>query len=75
MSNKRVRAVVRVILDVESESVWASDTTFDQITKQACDDVRGLLTSGNDLALKNLTRRIRGLEVVEVKVAAEDQKR
>lgn len=67
----RVRATVRVMLDVEADSVWSSDTTWDQITKQAEDGVRGLLTGGNKLCLEDIPRRIKSLEVVEVKVSKE----
>lgn len=74
MSNKRLRAVVRVVLEVESDSVWSDSTTFEQVSKQACDDVRGLLLNGNLITLGQLPRRIKSLETVEVIVMLEAQK-
>lgn len=74
MGKQRVKAVVRVTVDIEDDSVWGDDCTFAQIAKQAEDGVRGLLTSGNELALKGLNRRIRSLEFVEVRVVKEDAK-
>ena len=71
MSKGRVRAVVRVVLDVEADSVWGTETTWDQIARQAEDGVRGLLTNGNALALKELPRRIKSLQMIEVKVHPE----
>ena len=71
MAEKRVRATVRVTMDVEADSVWGSDTTWEQIYKQAEDGVCGLLTNGNELALKNLNRRIKNLQVVQVVVSPE----
>jgi len=71
MPEKRLRAVVRVTMDVEAGSVWGSDTSWEQIEKQAIDGVRGLLMNGNVLALKDLPRKIRGLEMVEVRVMPE----
>ena len=72
MSKNRVRATVRVVLEIESDSVWGSDTTFDQIEKQAVDSVRGLLTNSNPLSLSEIPRRIRSLETIEVKVTKEN---
>ncbi len=72
MSKKRVRAVVRVIMDIDSDSVWGDDCSFLQIAKQAEDGIRGLLTNGHALALKTLPRRIRSLEMVEVIVKPEE---
>lgn len=73
MSNIRVRAVVRVIAEIEADSVWGGDTTWEQIAKQAEDGVRGLLTNNNAAALAGLTRRIRSLEFVGVNVRPEDK--
>jgi len=71
MTTNRLKAVVRVVLDVEADSVWSDNTTFQQISNQSCDDVRGMLTNGNILALKDLPRRIKSLEMVEVKIIRE----
>ncbi len=71
MSPRRVRAMVRVVLDVEADSVWGGDCSWDQIAKQAEDSVRGLLTNGNPLCLKEIPHRIKSFEVVEVKVRTE----
>ena len=68
---KRVKAVVQVVLDVESDSVWGTDTTWEQIAKQAEDSVRGLFTSGNKLILEQIPRKIKSLQIVEVKIRAE----
>ncbi len=68
MSDKRVMAVVRVTMDVEADSVWTADTTWEQIAKQAEDSVRGVLTNNNPLSLVHLPRRISNLQMVEVKV-------
>ncbi len=72
-SSNRLRAVVRVVMDVEADSVWGGDTTFDQVAKQAQDGVEGLLTNGNILCLKDLHRRIKSLEVIEVRVIKEQK--
>lgn len=72
-SSRRVRAIVRVTLLVEADSVWSSDTTWDQIAKQAEDSVRDLFTSDNPITLKDIPRRVRNLEMVEVKVTQEGQ--
>lgn len=72
-SPKRVRATVRVVMDVEASSVWNGDTTWEQISKQAEDDVRGLLTNGNKLRLEEIPRRIKSLEVIHVVVSSEKQ--
>jgi hypothetical protein len=69
----RVRAVVRVIMDVESDSVWSGTTTFDQIAKQAADGVKGMLTSNNELLLKDIPRRVKSVECIEVKVYPEEK--
>lgn len=69
----RVRATVQVVLEVEADAVWSTDTTWDQIAKQAEDSVRGLLTNNNDLTLKEIPRRIKSLQVVEVKIRAESK--
>ena len=71
---KRLRAVVRVTMDIESSSVWGSSTSWDQISKQAIDNVRGLLTQGNPLTLPEIPRRIHSLEMVEVRVFPEQKK-
>jgi hypothetical protein len=71
MAEGRVRAVVKVILEVEADSVWSSNTTWDQIAGQAEDSVRGLLTSGNALAMRTLPQRIMSLQMVEVKIRQE----
>lgn len=68
---ERVRAVVRVTMDVEAGSVWSSDTTWDQIAKQAEDGVRGLLLNGNPLTMKDLPRRILSLTTTAVIVRKE----
>lgn len=73
MDGKRVRAVVRVVLEVEADSVWSTDTTWEQISKQACDSVKGLLSSGNELALRSLWHRIKGMTMIEVKVRQEGE--
>ena len=73
MSKKRVRATVRVVMDVEAGSVWGDDCTWEQIAKQAEDGVRGLLTNDNDLSLKDIPKRIRSLEIVEVIVRKEEK--
>lgn len=65
-TTSRVRATVRVVLDVEADSVWSGDTTWDQIAKQAEDDVRGLLTTNNELLLREIPKRIKSLRTVEV---------
>lgn len=68
----RVRATVRVTLDIEADSVWNSDWKVDDISRQAIDGVLGLLTHGNPLALQSLPRRIVGTpEVVAVTVRPE----
>lgn len=72
-SKKRVRAVVRVTMDIEADSVWGGDCNWDQIAKQAEDEVRGLLTSGNPLRLPGIPRRIKSLEVVQVIVSSEGE--
>jgi hypothetical protein len=74
MNKRRVKAIVRVVMDVEADGVWGGDCNWDQIAKQAEDSVRGLLTNGNELTLKEIPRRIRGLDVVEVVVRNEAPK-
>ncbi len=74
MSKKRVKAIVRVVLDIEDDSVWGGDCTFEQIAKQAEDGVKGLLTNGNALALKDLNLKIRSLDMLEVRVVKEATK-
>ena len=71
MNKDRVKATVRVVLDIEAHGAWGSDWTCDQIAKQAEDSVRGLLTNNNELTLKEIPKRIRSLEVVEVIVRKE----
>lgn len=71
MKEGRVKATVRVVMDVEADSVWGSGTTWDQISKQAEDGVRGLLTSGNKFLSEQIPRRIKSLEVVHVVVYPE----
>ena len=74
-SEGRVRAIVRVVMDVEADSVWGSGTTWDQIAKQAEDGVRGMLTNGNKyITSEDIARTIRSLEVVEVRVLKEGKK-
>ncbi len=51
--------------------MWSSETTWDQISKQAEDNVRGLLLNGNKLTLPEISHRIKSLEVVEVRVTHE----
>lgn len=70
----RVKAVVRVVIEVEADSVWSSDTTWDQIEKQAEDSVRELLTNLNPLTVKDIPKRIVSLQVLEVKVRKERSK-
>jgi hypothetical protein len=69
---RRVRAIVTVVLEVESGSVWTGDTSFDQIAKQAEDGIEGMLLSGNDLALKDLPRRIQSVKMTGVRVVPEE---
>ncbi len=71
MSETKVRAIVRVVMEVDSNSVWSGSTTWDQISKQAEDAVRGLLTGGNELALKDLQWLIKSLKFVGVKIIRE----
>jgi hypothetical protein len=73
MAKGRVRAVVQVVLDVEAGDVWSTDTSWDQIAKQAEDSVRGLFTHGNELAMKDIPRRIKKLRVTEVLVKREEE--
>ncbi len=73
MAEHRLRAVVQVVMEVEADSVWGSDTSWDQIAKQAEDSVTGLLVGGNALALKELPRRIKSLKTVEVKIRKEEK--
>lgn len=68
MKEGRVRAIVRVVLEVEADSVWGTDTTWEQISKQAEDGVRGLFTNNNIHCLQEIPRRVKSLEVIEVKV-------
>lgn len=70
-SDRRVRAVVQVVMEIEAGSVWSGDTTWSDIARQAEDGVRGLLTGGNVLALKELPRKIKSLRMVEVQVFEE----
>jgi hypothetical protein len=65
---RQLKAIVRVVLEVEDDSTWSADTNFDQIAKQAEDGVRGLLTSGNNLLAGEISRRIRGIQMVSVRV-------
>lgn len=71
MSANRIRAIVRVVLEIEADSVWSGDTTWAQIEKQAIDGVTGLLTQSNPLTLKTIPHRIKSLEMVEVKIRKE----
>lgn len=73
MSNQRVRAMVRVVLDIEADSVWGDNCSWSQIAKQAEDSVRGLLMNGNPLCLKEIPHRIKSFEMVEVKVRPESK--
>lgn len=68
---KRVKAITRVVIDVEADAVWGGDCTFDQIYKQAEDSIRGLLTSRNDVVLAEIPKRVKSIEVVEVRVTEE----
>ena len=63
-----VKAIVRVILDIESDSVWGDSTSWKQVVDDAEIGVKNVLSSGNDLALKGLIRRIRSVEMVEARV-------
>lgn len=67
-SERHVKAVARVLIDVDVNSVWSGDCTFDQIYKQAEDSVRGLLTQRNGEAIAGLPKRVKSIEVVEVRV-------
>ena len=68
----RVRATVRVTLDIESDSVWGSDWKVEDISREAIDGVVTMLTQGNKLAIQTLPRRIVGKpEVVAVTVRPE----
>lgn len=69
--NRRVRAKVQVLMEVEADSVWGGDTSWDQIAKQAEDGVHGLLMNGNALALKDLPQRIISLKMISVTVKEE----
>lgn len=62
---------MKVVLEIEADSVWGTDCTFDQIIKQAEDGVRVLLTNDNPLSLKDIPRKIRSLEMVAVRVQKE----
>ena len=74
-SEGRVRAIVRVVMDVEADSVWGTGTTWDQIAKQAEDGVRGMLPNGNKyITSEDIARKIRRLEVIEVQVRKESKK-
>jgi hypothetical protein len=66
MNKGRVKATVRVVMDVEDDSVWGSDTTWEFIVKDAENGVRNVLTQGNELALKALQRRIKSVQMVSV---------
>jgi hypothetical protein len=70
---KRVKAIVRVVLDVEAGGVWGGECNWDQIARQAEDSVRGLLTNSNKLSAAEIPRRIRALEMTEVRVVPESQ--
>ena len=72
MVTRRLNAVVRVVLEVEADSVWSDNTTIDQIVKQAVTDVRGMLTT--ELSLKTLQQKIKSIETVGVNVYFEDRK-
>jgi len=60
-------------MDVEADSVWGSSTTWDQISKQAEDGVRGMFLNGNKHAMQEIPHRIKSLEVVEVRVTPESE--
>ncbi len=72
MGKKTVKATVRVVVDVEADSTWSSDTSFDQISSQAEDGVRNLLTGGNKLLAEEIPRRIRSIEFISVRVYKAD---
>ncbi len=67
----RVRAVVRVVVDIEADSVWSGTTTFDQIKDQASSGVINMLQSGNELMLKDIPRRVHAVELLSVTVTPE----
>lgn len=69
-SDKRVKAIARVVLEVEADGVWGGDCTFDQIYKQAEDGIRGLFTSRNGTILAEVPKRVKSITVVEVRVAS-----
>ncbi len=56
MGKKTVKATVRVVVDVEADSTWSSDTSFDQISSQA----------------EEIPRRIRSIEFISVRVYKAD---
>lgn len=72
MTNVRIKAVVRVVLDVEADSVWSGETTWNQVAEQAANGVRGLFTNSNIHTLKDIPRVVKNIEVVEVKVRLEN---
>ena len=68
----RMKATVRVVLEVEADSVWGDDTTIAQVVKQASADVIALLTGDNPhLTVKDIQSRVRGVDCVEVRVYKE----
>lgn len=66
MNTKRLKAVVRVEIDIEADSVWSSDASFEQVEKQAIIDIRGVLTQP-----EFTNGKIRSMKVVEVRVRPE----
>jgi len=61
--DRRLKAYVRVMIDIDADSVLGRNTTWDNV-EQATDAVRNLLTSGNKLALEALPQHIRSVETV-----------
>lgn len=68
MSNTSVKAIAKVVLEIEASGVWSGDSTFDQIYRQACESVKGLLSSESDVILRSIPKRVSSVEIVEVRV-------
>lgn len=64
MTKTRVRAIVRVTVDILASSVWDGTTDWDQIYKQAECDVRDMLN--NPMSLVTTPESIRNIDVVNV---------
>lgn len=60
----RIKAIVRVVIDVKVDSVWGSDTTWDQIAKQAMTQAEGMIE-------KQSNSKARIVELVEVRCIPE----